>query len=71
MQGKCFGSNYPSNKVPNPAFTLEFGLVGHLRVLMGQSHTHLDEHMEMNLSNADSGRFSRENTKQLNSHINP
>lgn len=39
--GKWFGVNYTSNKVSNAALTLEFELVGHLRVLREQSRTRL------------------------------
>lgn len=71
MQGKCFGINYAPNDVSNGALTLAFGLIGHLRVKMEWPCTHLGEHVLMTLSNADSGRFSHENRKQLNSHTNP
>lgn len=38
-----------SNKVSNAALTCEFGLTGHLRVLMDQPRTLLCEHTEMSL----------------------
>lgn len=54
-----------SNKVSNAALTCEFGLTGHLRVLMDQSHTHLCEYTEMSLLMQTLAGFQKKTHKSV------
>lgn len=58
---KSFGINWSQTKVSNAALTCEFGLRGHLRVLMDQPHTHLCEHTEMSLLMQTLAGFQKKN----------